>query len=229
MFDSIEQKKAKQKAAEDAAKAKAKARPKKRSSAAASAPTAPKPKASRRMSDADRIKKAKSRLKADKYSSAWMKHIDKAVAQGIFDMSTISENYQKGKKSKAIAERDAKDQKDDRDFGQKEEDERQAEATKGAKNAVKAAGKVPKKGKNPFAGLSNAKQLAALKKHNEQTGNRLGVDFYGDAVLPDDQKGSGDCQHGMGGQDGEGKKRKAEDEPESLHRRTLRLGAVAAE
>ena len=159
IFDTLEQTQAKKKAAEAAAKAKAKARatarPRPAAAAAAAAPK--KARASTAMTDAEKTKRAKARLKADAYSSAWMKHMDQAYARGIFDMPTISANYQKGKAAKQRADRDAGDAADDRAFAAQEYDEGQAAATQAAKAAIKAAGKVPKKKRDQSgAGLVDA-------------------------------------------------------------------------
>ena len=159
MFDTLEQKKAKQKATEDAAKPKAKT--KKRSSAVASAPTAPKPKQSTRMSSEEKIKKAKERLKKGGYKTAYFEHQDKAFAKGIFDKKQIAENWKRGKASQAKAKTASQDKQDDLEFGQKEEDERQAESTKAAKAAIKASGKIKKK-------MTPEQEAAALLEYDEE-------------------------------------------------------------
>ena len=159
IFDTLEQKKAKAKATEDATRdaARAQTKPRKRS-VTASVPATPKPKASRRMSDADKVKNAKARLKAGKYASAYMKHKDQAYAKGIFGQATISANWDRVKVLKKRDDYDAQNVADDREMAGKEHDEALSAATQPAKAAIRAVGRIPKKKKQTGSGGEDPEQ-----------------------------------------------------------------------
>ena len=85
IVDTIDQTKAKAAAKEaDAAAAASLATPKRRRT-----PPAPPAKAKRGMTDAQKKKAAKARLKAGGYTNAWFKYRDGAFAAGIFDTKRI--------------------------------------------------------------------------------------------------------------------------------------------
>ena len=166
IFDTAAQKKDKSDAARKETKTKdaaqwKKAQKKSKKDDAAAAAAAPKPKKSTGMSSEEKIAKAKERLEKGGYKTAYFEHQDEAFAKGIFNKRQIAENWKKAKASEAKAKVGAQDEQDDLEFGEKEEDERQAEVTKGAKKAVKAAGKIKKK-------MTPAQEAAALLEYDEE-------------------------------------------------------------
>ena len=140
IFDTLDDTKAKATAKEAAAAATPKQKAKRRTPA-----PAPPVKAKRGMTDAQKKKGAKDRLKAGGYTNSWFKYRDGAFAAGIFDTKTISTNYRRVAELKKRDDYDAQNARDDREMVESESAEANAVATAPVKAALKKAGKIKKK------------------------------------------------------------------------------------
>ena len=137
IFDTLDDTKAKATAKEAAAAATPKKKAKRRTPA-----PAPPVKAKRGMTDAQKKKGAKDRLKAGGYTNSWFKYRDGAFAADIFDTKTISTNYRRVAELKKRDDYDAQNARDDREMVESESAEANAVATAPVKAALKKAGRL---------------------------------------------------------------------------------------
>ena len=101
----------------------------------------------------EKQRKAKARLKEGKSGNVFFKYRDEAFARGEFDIKQITKDYNRDKRDAATSARDKQDQADDREFAEQELAEESAQKTAPARAAIAKAGKIPKKSKHKTAYL----------------------------------------------------------------------------
>ena len=107
----------------------------------------------------EKQRKAKARLKEGKSGNVFFKYRDEAFARGEFDIKQITKDYNRDKRDAATGARDKQDEADDHEFAEKELAEESAQKTAPARAAIAKAGKIPKKSKQSGSGHDDKGQM----------------------------------------------------------------------